>query len=137
MAPILHLSIPVTDLPTSVTFYVEALGCAVGRQRPGWADVWFQGLQLTLQERPDEVARQVVPTVRHFGATLEHDELARMIEHLSAYGVDWLHGPSTDHAGTPREQHKAKLADPSGNVIELKSYRDLAAAFELDQPTAP
>lgn len=134
MPPILHLSIPVADLPAAVTFYVEALGCAVGRQRPGWTDVWFLGLQLTLQDQPDEVARQVTPTVRHFGATLDHDDLAALIERLERHGVSWLRGPSTDHAGTPQEQTKAKLTDPSGNVIELKSYRDPAAAFEVEVP---
>jgi extradiol dioxygenase family protein len=35
----------------------------------------------------------------------------------------------TDGAGTPREQTKAMIADPSGNAIELKSYADPAAAL--------
>jgi len=36
---------------------------------------------------------------------------------------------TTVHGGTPRQQTKCKLADPSGNVIELKTYADPEAAF--------
>ena len=41
----------------------------------------------------------------------------------------WVSPVSTDYPGTPHEQTKAKLADPSGNVIELKTYVDPTAAF--------
>ena len=37
---------------------------------------------------------------------------------------------STDDPGTPVEQTKTKIADPSGNVIELKTYVDVAAELE-------
>lgn len=102
------------------------LGCPLGRVRDGWIDVWFHGLQLTLQERPDEVP--TAPGVRHFGVTLPADVLGPLLAELDGR-VEWIDPVHTDHAGTAREQTKAKLADPSGNVIELKSYRDPAAAF--------
>ena len=35
--------------------------------------------------------------------------------------------PRVDYAGTDREQGKAMIADPSGNLIELKAYRQPAA----------
>ena len=44
----------------------------------------------------------------------------------------WVSPVSTDYPGTPKEQTKAKLADPSGNVIELKTYVDPPAAFASD-----
>jgi extradiol dioxygenase family protein len=96
--------------------------------RDGWIDVWFHGLQLTLQERPDEVVPLSEQGVRHFGVTLSPDTLAQLLAGLDGR-VEWIDRVHTDHAGTPREQTKAKLADPSGNVIELKAYRDPAAAF--------
>ena len=37
-------------------FYVHTLGCQSARARAGFTDVWFFGMQLTLQDRPDEVA---------------------------------------------------------------------------------
>ena len=45
--------------------------------------------------------------------------------------MQWLVPVATDDAGLPTEQTKTKVADPSGNVIEFKTYRDVAAALEL------
>ena len=36
MEPILHLSLPVGDLDAARVFYVDTLGCRVGRVREGW-----------------------------------------------------------------------------------------------------
>ena len=58
MQPILHLSIPVRDLVEARKFYVDALGCEAARARQGYQDVWFFGMQVTLHDRPDEVARR-------------------------------------------------------------------------------
>ncbi len=130
MEPILHLSIPVRDLRAARVFYVEVLGCPPGRSRDGWIDVWFYGMQLTLQERPDEVPAATAQGVRHFGVTLGADDLAAVLARLDAHPVDWIAKATTEHADTPQEQTKAKLRDPSGNVIEMKSYADPGAAFE-------
>ena len=130
MEPILHLSIPVTALEAARSFYVDVLGCPLGRVRDGWIDVWFFGMQLTLQERPDEVLAPEQVGSRHFGATLPMADLLLLIERANAADVDWVHPLSTDFAGTPQEQTKSKLRDPSGNVIELKAYADPEAAFE-------
>jgi len=43
--------------------------------------------------------------------------------------VEWVDELTTEFAGTPREQTKAKLRDPSGNVIEIKTYPDPEAAL--------
>jgi len=56
MQPILHLSLPVRDLTEATEFYVGTLGCEPARARPGFADVIFFGMQVTLQDRPDEVS---------------------------------------------------------------------------------
>jgi extradiol dioxygenase family protein len=128
MDPILHLSVPVRDVAEARAFYVDVLGCRPGRVRDGWLDVWFHGMQLTLQERPDQVLTD--PGVRHFGVTLGAAELAHLLDRMAVQPVRWLCPVTTDFAGTSREQTKAKVLDPSGNVIELKSYVDPAAAFD-------
>jgi uncharacterized protein len=136
--PILHLSLPVADLARARGFYVDVLGCPPGRVREGWLDVWFFGLQLTLQDDPGHVLAPEAQGVRHFGVTLGAEELDALLARLDGHGtgadidgldVDWVDRVHTDFAGTPRQQTKAKLRDPDGNVIELKSYADPAAAF--------
>ncbi|MGZ4753398.1 MAG: VOC family protein [Acidimicrobiia bacterium] len=130
MQPILHLSLPVRDLATSKQFYADVLGCEIGRERPGFIDVWFFGLQLTLQHLPDHVLSPEESGGRHFGVTLSQDALASLVARVDRHPVEWVSTVHTDYAGTPREQTKAKLLDPSGNVIELKAYADPSAAFE-------
>ncbi|HEY5108539.1 MAG TPA: VOC family protein [Acidimicrobiales bacterium] len=130
MDPVLHLSIVVADLDEARTFYVDTLGCTPGRVQDDWADVWFWGLQLTLQQRPDQVLPFDGQGRRHFGVTLDAEGFAALVSRLEVSpDVTWVVPVSTDHAGTPRQQTKGKLADPSGNVIEFKTYLDPGAAF--------
>ena len=131
MDPILHLSLPVRDLESSKRFYVDALGCEVGRERPDFIDVWFYGLQLSLQQHPEQVLPDAQRGVRHFGVTLSSDDLTALLARLEHLPVKWLHEVHTDYPGTPQEQTKAKILDPSGNAIELKAYADPNAAFEI------
>jgi extradiol dioxygenase family protein len=130
MDPILHLSLPVRDLAEAKQFYAGLLGCEIGRERPEFIDVWFYGLQLTLQHQPEQVLPDEQRGVRHFGVTLGHDELSELLARLDGAPVTWLSPVSTVYAGTPQEQTKAKILDPSGNAIELKAYVDPSAAFE-------
>ena len=44
---------------------------------------------------------------------------------------------TTDDAGQLTEQTKAKIVDPSGNVIEIKTYRDVQAALEISTHSYP
>jgi len=133
MDPVLHLSIVVGDLGAARAFYVDQLGCRPGRARDGWMDVWFYGLQLTLQEQPEHVLPLERQGHRHFGVTLDAEAFAGLVDRLQGDpSVQWVVPVSTDYPGTDREQTKGKLVDPAGNVIELKTYVDPDAAFAAD-----
>jgi extradiol dioxygenase family protein len=137
LQPILHLSLPVRDLTESRAFYADVLGCRIGREQDDFIDVWFHGLQLSLHARPDQVVALDQRGVRHFGVTVGRAELDALVARLEDAGVVWVDPLGTDFAGTPLEQTKAKLADPSGNVIEVKSYADPAAALHRDDLRPP
>ena len=137
MQPILHLSIPVRDMDEAREFYVHTLGCQSARARVDFTDVWFFGLQLTLQHRPHEVTDWRAGSSRHFGVSLGRDDFDSIIARLASLRVEWVVPVSTDDEGQPTEQTKAKLADPSGNVIELKTYRDVDAALEISTYSYP
>jgi extradiol dioxygenase family protein len=130
MEPILHLSIPVRDLEEAQEFYVRTLGCTPARVGQGFVDVWFYGMQLTLQDRPAESGLDPAGS-RHFGVTLSRPEFDAAVAHLRALPVQWLVPVSTDDEGLGTEQTKTKIADPSGNVIELKTYRDIEEALQI------
>ncbi len=127
--PILHLSLPVRELAESIEFYVDVMGCEVGRVRDSYADVWFFGMQVTLHEVPDQVEPPREHGVRHYGVTLDADGMDAILKRIAGRRVTVVSKLATDHAGTPLEQTKIKVLDPSGNVIELKTYPDPEAAL--------
>jgi extradiol dioxygenase family protein len=121
--PILHLSIPVADLESSREFYEGVLGCRVGRVREDFIDVWFFGLQLTLQERPDQVTPLDPSNVKHFGVTFtDRAGFDALIDRVDAHGVAWLSPPDLHRELS--NKLGGKLTDPSGNVLEIKYYAD-------------
>jgi extradiol dioxygenase family protein len=61
---------------------------------------------------------------------LTNDQLDALLRRVAEHRVRWLSEPTTDYAGTPREQRKAKMLDPSGDAIELKAYRNPPATLE-------
>ena len=129
MDPILHLSLPVLDLDASREFYVDGLGCTPGQAGDFGMDVWFYGLQLTLQLQPAQVLAAERQGCRHFGVTLERAELDELLRRLEQFPVRWVSPVSSDTDGSLRGKTSAKVADPSGNVIELKTYDDPRAAL--------
>ncbi len=125
--PTLHLSLPVGDLDAARRFYVEAFGCRVGREREDWIDIWFFGMQLTLQHRPDQDPPLDEQGVRHSGVV--RDDAATylaLIDRLDAAGVAWLSAPTVHDVATLSSKVGGKGADPSGNVVEVKYYDDVA-----------
>ncbi len=123
---IFHLSIPVMDLHTAKTFYIEVLGATVGRETDDWLDALLWGHQITLQRRPDEVLPLAKQGKRHFGVTLPWEEWESQAAHIRSVGARFLGEPTIVLKGTPQEHGKFYLADPSNNVIEVKAYRDMS-----------
>jgi extradiol dioxygenase family protein len=130
--PPFHLAFPVRDLDTARAFYVGVLGCREGRSTERWVDFEFFGHQISAHLSPEdasldpernEVDGDAVP-VRHFGAILDWDDWEAMAERLSVAGIDFMIEPRVRFEGQPGEQGTFFVRDPSGNVLELKSFKD-------------
>lgn len=136
--PPFHLAFPVTDLPATRTFFVDLLGCRVGRESDRWIDFDFFGHQVTAHrvDRSEEdtptnpVDGKQVP-VRHFGAVLDWDRWQALAERLRESGVEFLIEPHIRFPGESGEQATLFLSDPSGNGIEFKSFRDPSRLFAV------
>ncbi|MEI7966366.1 MAG: VOC family protein [Actinomycetota bacterium] len=123
--PVLHLSLAVGDLHAARAFYEHTLGCRIGREREDWFDAWFFGLQLTLQLRPQEVMDVSQQGVRHFGVVLPSlTEFDEFVHRVAASGHPWISKPEKHVDAELNGKLGGKLADPSGNVIEIKFYAD-------------
>jgi extradiol dioxygenase family protein len=134
--PPFHLSICVADLAATRAFYGGLLGCTQGRTFPHAIDFSFFGHQLTCHLDPARVRPADVETVsgNHFGVILPLDEFHRFAALLQKAKVRFLTPAHVQHVGTPGERWGMVVADPSGNAVELKAYRDEAQIFSPAGP---
>ncbi len=134
-----HLAIPVNDISSTRQFYVNILGCSVGRESKKWIDFDFFGHQLSAHVKPDEVLQiktnpvdgENVP-VRHFGIVMQWDDWYQLSEKLAKAGIDFLIKPTIRFKGQTGEQATMFIKDPSGNALEFKSFRDDSNLFAID-----
>lgn len=133
--PPFHLAFPVTDLAATRRFFVEALGCRVGREGDRWIDFDFHGHQIsahrveTMPAVPtNQVEDKAVP-VAHFGLILEWEAWERLAARLREHGVAFLIEPHVRFEGLPGEQGTFFVIDPSGNGLEFKSFRRVKERF--------
>jgi extradiol dioxygenase family protein len=66
----------------------------------------------------------------HLGVILQLEQWQQLADRLSASGeVQFVLAPQIRFAGEPGEQATMFFLDPSGNPIEVKGFRDLAAVY--------
>lgn len=137
MIPPFHLAFPVSDLERTRAFYVDLLGCRVGRESERWIDFDFFGHQITahlsetarLSGNPVDGHHVPVP---HFGALLPWEQWHALADRLVNAGVNFRIKPYLRFEGEVGEQATMFFDDPSGNPIELKSFRDPKMIFARD-----
>jgi extradiol dioxygenase family protein len=125
-----HLAFPVTDLPRTERFYVDILGCSIGRRTESTINFNFHGHQIVchlVQEMPDmsdngRVDGKQVPPF-HFGLVMEYTQWHSFRDELLAKDIDFRLKPHIRYPGRVGEQATLFLNDPSGNAIEFKSFK--------------
>lgn len=141
MEPLFHLSIPVDDLDRAKDFYINTLGCDIGRETRGRFDINFFGHHVVAHFSPKDAGQDsgTIPSdgatspLRHFGVILERDAWQDMEKRLNDADVDWVLSPRVSFEGKPAEQRIMQCRDGAGNVIEFKSQpRD--RVFATDTP---
>jgi len=132
VCPIFHLAFPVRDLEEAKNFYTSTFNAKIGRVRDDWIDIFLFGAQVTMHERPAELLPPEQHGVRHFGAVLTWHDWESLAKRLDEMNATFKVKPNTSYAGTQTEQAKMLLTDPSGNVIEIKAYRNPSTALEMD-----
>ncbi len=134
-----HLAFPVRDLEEARQFYVDVLGCGVGREDTAWIDFDFFGHQVVAHVvKTDEWATPKsdvdghhVPS-RHFGVVLAWADWHNLADRLKAAAVKFLIEPYIRFEGQPGEQATLFFLDPSGNALEFKSFRDPDRLFATE-----
>lgn len=122
-----HIVLRVTDGERMVAFYTEVLGCRVERRQDEIGLIQLRAGQSLIDLVPvdGKLGRQGGAAPGAEGRNLDH--LCLRIEpfdaealrsHLRAHGVEA--GPVETRYGAEGEGPSLYLADPEGNVIELK-----------------
>ena len=132
-----HHAFPVDDLEAARRFYVELLGCGVGRSSDLWMDFDLFGHQIVAHhvERSQLPAVNLNPVdgdavpVPHFGVVLEWGEWHAFAGRLRDRGVAFVIEPRIRFAGSPGEQATMFFRDPAGNALEFKSFREPGQLF--------
>ena len=71
MIKLFHLSFVVPNLDAAKRFYIDVLGCEVGRDVGEWIDILFFGHQVTIHQ---EKGAMLAKPLDHFGVIMDENE---------------------------------------------------------------
>ena len=126
-----HLAFPVLDLEATERFYVDVLGCSIGRRTERSLNLNLHGHQIVanrVEAMPDATdggridGRQVPPF--HFGLVMEWTQWHAFRDHLKGLNVAFRLEPHVRYPGSIGEQATMFVNDPSWNALEFKSFQD-------------
>ncbi len=130
MAALFHMAFPMNNKEETKRFYVEGLGCALGRESKVALTLNLQGHQLVAQMTTEtlEKPRSIYP--RHFGLVLtSKEEWQAIADRAKDKQLSFFQDPRTRFAGSPLEHQTFFLEDPAHNLLEFKHYSNESAIF--------
>lgn len=131
-----HVAVQVRDIPEARAFYGDKLGFPEGRSAEHWIDFNMFGHQFVTHLNPDigkdgkitaiynPVDGHGVP-VPHFGVVLTFDEWNAFADRVRGIIDEFIIEPYIRFEGQPGEQGTMFFADPSGNALEFKAFRNI------------
>lgn len=125
-----HLAFPTYDVAATKQFYVDGLGCSLGRESSHAVTFGLAGNQLVAHLMTEPLPQQQGIYPRHFGLTfLSKESWHQFLERARAKQLPFYQQPRVRFPGTRIEHHTFFLEDPSGNFLEFKHYIHESAIF--------
>lgn len=125
-----HLAFPIHDIEAAKRFYIEGLGCRLGRESNGAVTFGLGEHQLVAHvvEKAPNDQKGIYP--RHFGLVfLSKGPWQALADRAKAKGLTFYQQPRVRFPGTRIEHHTFFLEDPSKNLLEFKHYTHESAIF--------
>ncbi|MFT5138000.1 MAG: extradiol dioxygenase family protein [Arenicella sp.] len=133
-----HLAIQVRNLDEARDFYGAKLGFAEGRSSSQWIDFNMLGHQLVTHLNAEIGKQGKIPAITnavdghgvpvpHFGVVLNFEEWHLLADRITAFIDHFIIEPHTRFKGEVGEQATMFFADPSGNFLEFKAFKDIEA----------
>lgn len=131
-----HIAVAVRDINEAREFYGAGLGFTEGRSSEQWIDFNMFGHQFVTHLNPaigpdgsitsisNSVDGHGVP-VPHCGVVLEFEQWEQFAERARDVVSEFIIEPYIRFKGQPGEQGTLFFADPSGNALEFKAFRDI------------
>lgn len=126
-----HLAFPVINLEATELFYVNTIGCKIGRRTPKSINFDFYGHQIVahlVENMPDITnggkidGKQVPPF--HFGIVLDWVNWHNLRDKFIESKVKFRLKPHIRYPNKIGEQATMFIDDPSGNSLEFKSFQN-------------
>ena len=132
-----HLAFPVKNLNATKDFYKKILNCKIGRESESWVDFNLYGHQIVAHLAPEEcsyissnkVDEDQIPC-SHFGVILDWHEWEGLYKKLDLLKINFLINPKIRVKNKSGEQGTFFIKDPSGNVLEFKTFKNDADVFK-------
>jgi uncharacterized protein len=125
-----HLAFPTHDVAAAKRFYVEGLGCTLGRESSYAVTFGLAGHQLVGHLTPEPLPAQQGIYPRHFGLVLPSQEAWQtLVDQAKAKGLTFYQQPRVRFPETRIEHRTFFLEDPSHNLLEFKYYTHESAIF--------
>lgn len=134
-----HLAIGVHNLMEARHFFCDVLGAKQGRSTKNLIDLDFYGHHLVIHQQPHEQTNEKfgspfygeIVSVPHFGMNLGWAAWSELAERIKSKGYRFIDEPHIRMKGQPGEHATMFLADPSGNALEFKSFRNHDEVFNV------
>jgi extradiol dioxygenase family protein len=124
-----HLAFPVTNISEAKRFYVDGLGCRLGRESARSLILEIAGHQL-VGHLTEQVEQQKGIYPRHFGLIFtDEKDWQGLADRAKAKGLSFYQQPRRRFPGTKLEHATFFLEDPFHNLLEFKHYTHESAIF--------
>ena len=127
---IFHLAFPIGNIPDTKQFYVDGLGCTVGREAANSIILNLFGHQLVAHITDKPIPAQAGIYPRHFGlvfATLT--DWQTLLDRSITQQLKFYQSAKHRFPGAITEHRTFFLEDPFGNLLEFKYYTHTEAIF--------
>ncbi|MEB3292614.1 MAG: VOC family protein [Synechococcales bacterium] len=122
MQTIFHVAFPIADLEQAKQFYVQGLGCQLGRENRHSLILNLGGHQL-VGHLATELTPQAGIYPRHFGLILTTEaDWQTLCDRAQAHQLKFREAPKRRFSGTDLEHVTFFLEDPFYNLLEFKYY---------------
>ena len=132
-----HLALPTKNLRETKQYYLNQLGCTMGRSDKTWIDFNFYGHQVVFHEYKEFSMPSVTNPVDskevhipHFGIVLTMNDWKSLAEKLTLKKQSFIIEPYIRFEGTNGEQGTMFFHDNNGYAVEIKAMKDDSLLFK-------